>query len=1002
MARNFRNYRILWLASLWFLFATPKLILAQACHLQAETKFKEIQHLTNLSADLAINDAKRDSLDHKIDTHIKELMEMSCDSDSASTKYAKVLYDVAAYYHRYRKYDLSIDFYSKTLSIRKSVFSPAHPDLIRCYANICRGNRLNYTFEAGEDAILKGLEEIKKGQNTWTNEDSVARGYFYWQSAQLFIQMEDLYMALKLSTLAWNIYTSLNNYILSLYAGNQLGVIYNKLEDHESGIPHLLKVEQLYEPERRFGDLHKLYQNIANIYLRADSFNQAIDYYNKAINEAKIRQDDIVESDCVSNLGILYRRKGQLSQSIFLQSEAIELDMEDSKINSSSGRVRLSRRFDCMGDVYQDSSFYDSALTYYQKAVNLIVRDYENEDPYSLPNYETLSVIGPYKHLITNLSSKAKSFHSKYQQTHNQKDLEAAKNTYVYVLNLIDDLRTSFKEDKSKLELIESLYEAYEGAIEVAVAMDNPALAFQFSEKSKATLMNEYLMDREAKYFAKIPNASLQKEQDLKRNIALLEQKLAGYTLDDTEYQSLLNEISIQENELNLLIKSFEKDYPDYYRLKYDTEQIDVEALQNSLPDSTLLIEYFAGEENWFIFGLTRREIIVKEVPRDRDPLLAYARLLTETKNWITNWDNQQKRDFLNLGNEVYQQLIQPVEHMLTKYVLVIPDGEVYYLPIDALLYEKADPQTPVSKLPFLLNNIAVAQSFSAKHWLKISNSQNTSATFQRNLLGFAPDFSPLTPAEVAIVERQFLNLPFFQNRPEPESMEELIPLVETQDELEKVRDLLGGMIYPDGESNGLLGRFIAEASKYRFIHLATHGIFNPINSRYSYLAFTPVADTIDNERLYLADLFGLDLNAEMIVLSACQTQVGEWLPGEGLASLAQGFSYAGARSIVATLWSVQNKSNAELMKAYYEFLSNGHNKASALQQAKLRLHEAGTSTGAPYFWAAPVVIGDISPIKTSSYLQRYILPLIGVLVLLGLVIWLIMRARKRQKASAV
>ena len=495
-----------------------------------------------------------------------------------------------------------------------------------------------------------------------------------------------------------------------------------------------------------------------------------------------------------------------------------------------------------------------------------------------------------------------------------------------------------------------------------------------------------------------IPESSLQQEQELKRSIAALEQQMEAYSQNNPQYQSLLNEISIKENDLNLLIQSFEEDYEDYYRLKYDTELVDVEALKKSLPDSTVLVEYFAGEKNWFIFVISRENIVVKEIPRNKELLLEYARLLPETKAWMTGWDNDQKGQFIDLSYQVYQQLIQPVEELLTKYVLVVPDGEVYYLPIDALLYEAADASTPVSKLPFLVNKMAVAQSFSAKNWLRKATQSNTSASFQRNLLGFAPDFEPLDPSVISPDEQSLLTLPFFQNRPESDLEEDWPTLGDAHEELRKIKELLGGLIYPEGESHGLLGRFIAEASNFRFIHLATHGIFNPQNSNYSYLAFTPVNDTIDNERLYLADLFGLNLNAEMIVLSACQTQVGEWLPGEGLASLAQGFSYAGAKSIVATLWSVQNKSNADLMKAYYEFLADGHNKASALQQAKIQLHQMGTSTGAPYFWAAPVVIGDISPIKTAGFLQRYMMPLLAVLVLSGSLIWLFMRERKRKE----
>ena len=367
MARNIRNYRFLWQVALLLLFITPQTIYADPCHVQADSLYKLSILYYQKSKDRTNVDARKDSL--TAERYFKEVLSLSCEGDSIALKYADKLYQLAR--KELRSWEHKIDLFSGALSIRKRLLEPAHPGIINSYANIIDANRRNYSFDAAEDAINAGLRELKGGKKELTFEDSTARAYFYWHSAQLFIQTEDLYMAKRLSALAWNMYLGLDDryYLFKLHAGNQRGVIFNKLNDVENGIPHLLSVEKVYHPQRGFSDLDRIYQNLGNIYLRADSFDKAIEYYSKAIVEADKRERKDVIADCSSNMGILYQRKGELHKAIPLQNKAIQLD--SAKVLTSEGRAGLSRRFDAMGDVYRDSTLYDQALDYYQKAIKI-------------------------------------------------------------------------------------------------------------------------------------------------------------------------------------------------------------------------------------------------------------------------------------------------------------------------------------------------------------------------------------------------------------------------------------------------------------------------------------------------------------------------------------------------------------------------------------------------------------------------------------------------------
>ena len=142
---------------------------------------------------------------------------------------------------------------------------------------------------------------------------------------------------------------------------------------------------------------------------------------------------------------------------------------------------------------------------------------------------------------------------------------------------------------------------------------------------------------------------------------------------------------------------------------------------------------------------------------------------------------------------------------------------------------------------------------------------------------------------------------------------------------------------------------------------LATHGKASNIPSEPSYLAFSPAKDSAFY--LYMRDLYQLHLPAELVVLSACETNLGEYKVGEGVISLAKGFFHAGVRSMVATLWSVDDAKNADLMLQFFQQIRKGVPKDAALQQAKLNhLKTRPHDEAHPFFWAAAVATGDMAP----------------------------------------
>ncbi|MEL6131754.1 MAG: CHAT domain-containing protein, partial [Bacteroidota bacterium] len=118
---------------------------------------------------------------------------------------------------------------------------------------------------------------------------------------------------------------------------------------------------------------------------------------------------------------------------------------------------------------------------------------------------------------------------------------------------------------------------------------------------------------------------------------------------------------------------------------------------------------------------------------------------------------------------------------------------------------------------------------------------------------------------------------------------------------------------------------------------------------------------------LYLSDLFQQQLQAELVVLSACETGVGKLYEGEGVASLARGFTQAGVKSLLTTLWSVSDEGSALMMRHFYEKMKKGKTKSAAIREAKLQLIEERSEFAAPFYWSGYILMGDEGALKSSS-----------------------------------
>jgi CHAT domain-containing protein len=365
------------------------------------------------------------------------------------------------------------------------------------------------------------------------------------------------------------------------------------------------------------------------------------------------------------------------------------------------------------------------------------------------------------------------------------------------------------------------------------------------------------------------------------------------------------------------------------------------------LEEDQALLEYFVGDSSIFIFRIEKDYYEVKEVKRDF-PLEEWVQQLRDNISQPLPFAYEA---YLEVAPKLYEKLIAPVAEGLPEKLVIVPDGILGYIPFEALLTGKPDVNNlyAAERLPYLLREHQVSYCYSATLLKEMKEKKHRKAP-TRELLAVAPFATVDTVLSSHLGQSDWLA---------STRSDTLWGLPYTQAELDSIQRVFETDAFYGAEATE--ASFVERAGDYRILHLSTHGKADPRVGDYSYLAFYPQPDSLENELLYVRDLYNLQLNADLVVLSACETGTGELQQGEGIISLARAFAYAGAKSIATTLWQVNDQSTQELMARFYQHLKSGMTKDAALRQAKLDYLDGHNDTGAyPFYWAAFIGVGDM------------------------------------------
>jgi len=538
------------------------------------------------------------------------------------------------------------------------------------------------------------------------------------------------------------------------------------------------------------------------------------------------------------------------------------------------------------------------------------------------------------------------------------------------------------------------------GAPLSAKSLEYAAEAFRINEQSRARSLLDLLVETDAAISEGVPTELLKRKQDNLDRQQEIAEILTGVTISqedlkkkpadlDKELESLQTEFESIENEIRTAS-------PRYASLTSNQPLSLADVQQKVLDDKTVLLEYALRPEASYLWAVGKDSVTLYKLPaRDAVDQLATtlrAQLIpSQLQRRIVGIDVAEANRglgisaaaptdtvaFVSAANGVYKAVVEPAAAMTTdKRLLIVADGALNYIPFEVLL--KSADAGDFASLGYLVktNEIIYAPSASVVGFIKQQRGPSTGKAmliiadpvFNSNDTRAQKAPAATEPAEVRGLAIQSAVTDVTGQTPAaasgPMQGLPLARLTGTRTEAQQISQLVktsGGQadvwLDLDASEDNLAARDI---TKYRIIHVATHGLLNAERPQFTGVVLSLVGNKSHDGFLRTDEVFNLHLGSPLVVLSACETGLGKEKRGEGVMGLTRAFMYAGAPTVGVSLWSVADKSTADLMTDFYRRLlaSGDVSSSAALREAQLSLI-AGKKYSAPFYWAPFVLVGD-------------------------------------------
>ena len=802
-----------------------------------------------------------------------------------------------------------------------------------------------------------------------------------------------------------------------------IGVAYIQLGDYSKATDYLQTAcrigQSLSDPGTLWNNLINLgdayfykddWKNAQRIYQQARSLNDPADgilefYDAKVLLKAGRHQQALrAARRAVKLTQEVYGKEEEYSASLKKLEGEIYLDSKQPSkalavfqrllpyYRQAPNKRELGKLYMLIAAAQQDAKNYDNALKAYQQALRTFLPAFKKKAVAANPPQELWS---REVWLMEIFSGKGTCFFEKYEKTKKDKWLYLAEENFQLAIQFIEGIKLGYDEVESKLILGDYTHPFYEDFIKTKLALyeatQEPGYqeaAFQTAQRANAFVLRELLSEQQALRVAGVAEDTIQQLRGYKQEISKLYRQLERKK--EPALAALQQKIfDLKQKQLKLK-KRITENHPGFSRLRNDLEVATSGQLQETMDASSVLIKYFVGKEKLYQFSISNQGFHIDTIalPDNFDQLIRKYRRAISNLEFINDSAQIAEQQYLDVAHQLYRLLLEkPLRHYkqndAIKSLRIVCDGILNTIPFSALLYQPAESWIDIENL--VISRYAISYAYFCKMLLPVRELARASDEF----ISFGLEFDDYT-----LQHLQKLSKDSIKNKTLLENLRsgDLSSLPFSDDEARELATLMGGTAWTNEQATK--ANFLKHIPDANIIHAATHSILDQDNPARSSLIFTKTKDSIDN-LLRLQEIYNLQLEAELIVLSACSTGYGRRKRGEGINSLARAFNFSGIPSVVATHWNISDEASKKMMELYYRFLREGLSKDVALQQAQLEyLSNDKVSSPAyrlPIHWAAWMSVGDNQRLtvgKADTFPTVVLCISLGIILLAGLWSW--------------
>lgn len=696
------------------------------------------------------------------------------------------------------------------------------------------------------------------------------------------------------------------------YNLHNIGLIYRQQGRNDLALAHYRKSLQIREEIADKQGIASSTNNIGVVYKSEGQYQEAINWFQRCLKVAEEIQFRDAIASALNNIGDCQRELGDLAAA----AENIKMGLQIRE--TTNARAGISRSLRNLGLVYFAQRNYQEALAVSQRAAQLAQAINAPDELYFAQE---------------NIGKALRAMGK----------IEEARQAFAEEIKTIEQLRQQSIGGNQQQSFLENKVAAYFELADILIAERQSEAALRYAEQSKARVLLDLLLSGRGSLDRVLSLSEKQEQAQAQEQLALLNSQLTRESQKAKADAGKITGIRAQLQQARLSYEALQARlyvaHPELKVKRGDIAPIEVAQTTSLLTPQTALLEFSVGDTKAHLFVITLRE---GKAALQTIDLPSKAKDLRAKTEQLRKYLSEKDLRYQQPARELYDLLLKPAEAQLQgkTRLIIVPDGPLWEVPWQALM--------PAPNR-FLVEEKTISTAPSLTFLREM-----TRAREQRKTTGKATGANTI----LVVGNPALGNAEMLAQRAELMG-DQLIPLPFAEQQAVQL-----GQLYK-ANAKVLLGASASESAvktelvKHRILHLATHGVLDDRNPMYSHLVLAQTNVSAKEDGLLEArELLEMDLQADLAVLSACETGRGKIGAGEGMIGLTWALFVAGVPSTVVSHWKVADKSTAELMLAFHQQLQAKQPKAEALRRAALQMLKQPHYRH-PFHWAGFTLVGD-------------------------------------------